>query len=136
MKLIILLLTLFSLACAHQTNTLYDQIGGKKSIQNITDNLVDQIGNDDVIFKYFEKSNVDRFHRSFAIHLCASIGGPCEYKGDNMKEVHRGMMINEGDFNATVNLLMIAMREAGLTHRQVNRVLAKLIPYQKNIVYK
>ena len=136
MKLFISLLTLFSLGCAHQSNTLYNQIGGEPSIQNITDNLVDQIGSNDIIFKYFEKSNVDRFRRSFATHLCESTGGPCEYKGDKMQEVHRGMMINEGDSNATVNLLIIAMRQAGLTHRQVNRVLAKLVPDQKNIVYK
>lgn len=136
MKPVIIFLILFSLGCVHKPKTLYNRIGGETSIQKITDNFIDQIGNDDVIFKYFEKSNVDRFRQSFAIHLCMSTGGPCNYIGDNMQEIHRGMMINEGDFNRTVDLLINAMRKSGLTHRESNRVIARLIPHHKNIVYK
>jgi hypothetical protein len=45
-------------------------------------------------------------------------------------------MINEGDVNRTVDLLINAMRKSGLTHRESNRVIARLFPLHKNIIYK
>jgi hemoglobin len=136
MKVIIFVLVFFSLGCAHQSITLYENIGGEKTVDQITNNFIDEIGNDKIIIKYFEKSNIDRFHKSFSSHLCSLTDGPCEYSGDNMQEVHRGMNITEGDFNRTVNLLINAMKKSGLSHRQMNRVLARLAPHQKNIIYQ
>lgn len=36
-------------------------------------------------------------------------------------------------FNGIVDLLINAMKKSGLTHSEKNRVIAKLVPYQKNI---
>lgn len=135
MKQIIIFFILFSLGCAHKSNNLYDNIGGNETIQKIASHFVDEIGNDEIIVKYFEKHNVDRFQEAFSIHLCSLIDGPCAYKGDNLREVHRGMNITERDFNRIVDLLINAMRKADLTHRERNRILAKIAPFRKEVIY-
>ncbi len=136
MKLIILLALTLLISCASQPSNLYNKIGGEQTIERIATHFVDEIGNDEIIVAYFEKSNVDRFHQSFKIHLCSLIDGPCKYEGDDLKEVHRGMNITEGDFNRIVDLLINAMRTAGLTHRERNRVLARVAPFRGEIIYQ
>ncbi len=135
MKLIIFFTLMLMFGCASQPSNLYNSIGGKQTVEKIADHFVDEIGNDKIIITYFAKSNVDRFHQSFITHLCSIIDGPCKYEGDNLREVHRGMNITEGDFNRIVDLLINAMRAAGLTHRERNRVLARVAPFRKEIIY-
>lgn len=136
MKLIILLALTLLISCANKPNNLYHRIGGEQVIEKIADHFVDEIGNDEIIAAYFAKSNVDRFHRSFKTHLCSLIDGPCQYEGDNLKEVHRGMNITEGDFNRLVDLFIRAMRTAGLNHRERNRVLARVVPFRGEVIYQ
>jgi len=126
-------------ACAHFQNpetSLYDQIGGKAAITQITDNFIRQIEFDREIFPYFAESNVDRFREKFEEHLCVQVNGPCEYTGDDMLAVHKGMNITEADFNRTVDLLINAMTDANVPHRLQNRILAKLAPMRSEMIYK
>lgn len=136
MKLIIILALTLLASCANKPSSLYHKIGGEQVVEKIADHFVDEIGNDKIIVAYFAKSNVDRFHRSFKIHLCSLIDGPCKYEGDNLKEVHRGMNITEGDFNRLVDLFIRAMKKAGLSHRERNRVLARVAPFRGEIIYQ
>lgn len=133
---ILLILIVFLTSCATHTNSLYDDVGGQKTFEKITDNFIKEIEFNKKIFSYFKDSDVDRFHEKFIEHMCVVSGGPCQYSGDSMLDVHKGMNINESDFNLTVDLLINAMTRAGLNHRQQNRLLKQLIPMRKEIIYQ
>lgn len=102
----------------------------------ITDNFIQQISFNKTIYAYFAKTNIKRFREKFIEYLCVSTGGPCKYTGDTMLKVHQGQHITEADFNTTVDLLTQAMKDAGLTYRQQNRVLEILAKTRGAMLYK
>ncbi|TYL49414.1 group 1 truncated hemoglobin [Marinomonas sp. IMCC 4694] len=111
-------------------------MGGAGVVEAVTDNFIKEISFNETIYRYFEKSNITRFREKFIEHLCVSTGGPCHYTGDTMLRVHQGQNISEADFNTTVDLLVSAMEDAGLSYPQQNKVLNVLAPMRDEMLYK
>lgn len=126
------------LACSHhdtaQDNSLYQDIGGQEGIDNLVNIFVRKISQNESILPYFAKSSVTHFKTGFSIHLCNAIGGPCDYQGDTMVDIHTGMNINEKDFNRVVELLISAMEDADISYPAQNRILNKLAPSRSEII--
>lgn len=116
-------------------DTLYERIGGQDTIEKLVDQFIKNIANDEQVLPYFRKSDVTHFRNGFIAHFCSVVDGPCEYKGDNMVDIHTGMNINEADFNRTVELLIDAMESVGISYRQKNEILARLAPLRKEIMH-
>ena len=114
--------------------SLYAQIGGQAGAEQLVDAFIKEIGNDRDILPYFKASNVSHFRNGFLAHLCDTLDGPCEYKGDTMVQIHTGMNINEKDFNKVVDLLINAMNEVGISHPIQNQILARMAPMRENII--
>ncbi|OUS70836.1 group 1 truncated hemoglobin [Pseudoalteromonas sp. A601] len=136
MKNVLFLLFLFTLtACTSASKlSLYQQLDGQKGIERLVDSFINQIGNDDTILPYFTHANVAHFRAGFITHLCSITNGPCEYKGDNMVDIHTGMHISERDFNRVVDLLINAMDEQHISHSVQNQILAKMAPLRAEII--
>ena len=96
------------MGCANKAPpTLYYQIGGNAGIEKLIDSFINQIGNDEQVFHYFEHTNIAHFRQGFILHMCMLTDGPCKYSyaGDSMVDIHTGMNITEKDFNHVVDLL-------------------------------
>ena len=114
-------------ACAHPPSTsLYQQLGGEQGVRAIVDNLLYHIADDPVIRPLFEKTDLDRFHEKLSEQLCEVADGPCTYTGDDMTEVHAGMVMNNRHFDAMVTALDRAMTDAGVAFNARNAMLARL----------
>lgn len=114
--------------------SLYQQLNGQPGIEKIVDSFIQQIAKDKQIFPYFAKASVSHFRQGFITHLCDVSGGPCQYQGDNMNDIHTGMQITEADFNRVVELLINAMEENKISYPAQNRVLALLAPLRSAII--
>lgn len=123
-------------ACQSTRPSLFDELGGHSKISEITDNFINEISFNPHIAAYFANSNIERFRSKLNEHLCVIANGPCEYTGDDMLRVHQGMDISEHHFNLTVDLLIEAMNKADVAHPTQNKVLAKLVPLRKDIIYQ
>lgn len=121
--------------CATNQVNLYAQLGGKQAIANIVDNFIHEIEFNQTMFRYFAESDIERFREKMNEHLCLLADGPCEYTGDTMEQVHAGMNITEGDFNLGVDLFINAMTKANIPHPLQNKLLAKMVPTRKEIIY-
>ena len=121
--------------CASQPkSSLYQQLGAEQGIEHIVDAFIKRIAKDKAILPYFAKSSVSHFRAGFITHMCDISGGPCEYTGDSMIDIHTGMNINEADFNRVVELLVLAMEDAGVSYREQNLLLAKLAPIRGEVI--
>lgn len=118
------------------SSSLYDELGGMPAIEKITDNFIEEISFDQHIMQHFKDSDIDRFRSKLIEQLCVESGGPCEYTGDSMVEVHTGMNISEAEFNRTVDLLINAMNKAGIPHTAQNKLLARLAPMRGDMIYR
>ncbi|GHG04762.1 group I truncated hemoglobin [Thalassotalea marina] len=136
-RIIPLTLCLLSfLGCSSKVTeeSLYQQLNGQPGIEKIVDSFIQQIAKDKQIFPYFAKASVSHFRQGFITHLCDVSGGPCQYQGDNMNDIHTGMQITEADFNRVVELLINAMEENNITYPAQNRVLALLAPLRAEVI--
>ncbi len=121
--------------CASSNNgTLYQQLNGEQGIEKLVDSFINQIGRDKQILAYFKQTNVAHFRQGFITHLCSVTDGPCEYKGDNMVDIHTGMNISKKDFNRVVELLINAMDEQHVSQTVQNKILSRLAPLRPEVI--
>jgi len=137
---ILLLLTLcsscsvFTIGPSAASQSLYLAIGQQPVLEKIVDNLITIIGQDDVVFDHFAESNVSHFRKKLTIFLCHITDGPCQYTGDTMQDIHRGMQISANQFNHFVELFIEAMNISDIKYPLQNKLLARLAPLRKNII--
>src|SRR2546421_272149 len=94
--------------------SLYDRLGGKKAISAVVDEFVGRIAADTRINGFFAATASDparlaAFKGKLVDQICEASGGPCKYKGKDMKSAHMGMGVGGGDFNALVEDLVGAL---------------------------
>lgn len=115
-------------------STLYQDIGGKKTLSKIYGLAVTRIYNDPIISHYFDGVPKSHIRKHLTEQTCELIGGPCQYKGKSMLTVHSGLNIQDNEFFLLVEYVQGAMRDIGLTFQQENLILAKLAPLKSDIV--
>lgn len=140
-KLITLTLLAGCFSCSSSNNnkvepiaSLYQKLGEKPAIAEIIDNLINIIGQDDVVFAHFAQSNVSHFKEKLTVFLCQITDGPCAYQGDTMQDIHQGMYINKNQFNHFVELFIDAMEESNISYPVQNELLARLAPLRESII--
>jgi len=121
--------------------TLYQRLGGKKAITAVVDEFVGRVAADSRINGYFKDTAADpkrlaHFKMNLVDQICEASGGPCKYKGKDMKTAHAGMGITGADFNALVEDLVAALDKFHVGEREKNDLLGALGPMQKDIVEK
>lgn len=119
---------------ANSDDNLYQALGAAPGIEQIADNFIMEIAYDPRVFDRFADSNVERFREKIIEHFCYIADGPCEYTGDSMVLVHRGMDINSAEFNAVVEDLIDAMDKAGTPISAQNRLLERLAGLRPQII--
>jgi len=128
-------------AGAAQTKTLYERLGGKKAITAVVDQFVDNVAHDNRINKFFAQTAADparlkKFKNNLIDQICQGTGGPCKYKGKDMKTAHQGMGITDADFSALVEDLVAALNKFNVQDTEKNELLGILGPMKSQIVEK
>ncbi|MBZ5611506.1 MAG: group 1 truncated hemoglobin [Acidobacteriia bacterium] len=121
--------------------TLYARLGGKKSISAVVDEFVGRVAADNRINGFFKATASDpkrlaKFKKNLVDQICETSGGPCKYKGKDMKTAHAGMGVGEGDFNALVEDLVGALDKFNVGATEKDQLLGALGPMKKDIVEK
>ena len=119
--------------------SLYDRLGGKPAITAVVDEFVGRVAADARINKYFMAAASDPKHlASFKMKLvdqiCEASGGPCKYKGMDMKSAHAGMEITSADFDALVEDLIGALDKFKVGTMEKQQLLGVLGPMKSAIV--
>jgi hemoglobin len=109
------------------TKSLYERLGGKKAIVAVVDEFVNIVAADSRINRFFAKTASDKK---------VGTGGPCQYKGKDMKSAHVGMGISDADFGALVEDLIAALNKFNVPEKEKNELLGALAPMKGDIVEK
>ncbi|ROZ86894.1 group 1 truncated hemoglobin [Pseudomonas neustonica] len=117
-------------------DSLYQDLGSQAGINRVVEGLLYRIADDPRIVHHFADTDIARLQEKLQEQICVEAGGPCEYTGDSMEQVHAGFVINETDFNALVEDLIAAMDEEGIPVRVQNRLLQRLVPMRDDIIYR
>ena len=80
--------------------SLYDRLGGKPAIASVVEDFVGRVAADSRINGKFANVNIPRLKTMLTEQICQASGGPCTYKGRDMKSSHAGMGITGEEFDA------------------------------------
>lgn len=117
-----------------QQSSLYKRLGGKPAITAVVHDFVGNVAADKRINGFFAKANIPRLKRQLVDQICAGTGGPCTYRGRSMKDAHRGMGVQNRDFNALVEDLQKSLDKFKVPAREQKELIAILAPMRKDIV--
>ena len=115
-------------------HSLYDRFGGKPAIVAVIDQFLANVAGDSRINGRFATTDIPRLKRNLVDQVCMASGGPCEYKGRDMKTTHAGMNISTADFDALVEDLIKALDTFKVPTREKSELLGLLGAMKKDIV--
>ncbi len=119
---------------ARSAAPLYDRLGGKPAITAVVDQFVANVAADGRINGRFATTDIPKLKGHLVDQVCNATGGPCTYKGRDMKSTHDGMKISGADFNALVQDLVAALDKFNVPAVEKNELLGLLGPMKKDIV--
>jgi hemoglobin len=115
-------------------DALYKTFGEKPGLVRLMDDFMVRLLADPRTGPFFKPANQQRIKEQLVDQFCMLTGGPCAYKGVDMKTSHRDLEINKANFNALVEVLQQAMDAQGIPFRAQNQLLAKLAPINRDII--
>lgn len=113
---------------------LYQAFGEQAGIRSLMDDFVLRLKADARIGTQFRDTNPAQLAGSLTDQLCQLAGGPCTYKGPDMKTAHADMGITRADFNALVEVLQASMNAKGIPFARQNQMLALLAPMHRDVI--
>jgi hemoglobin len=126
---------------AMKEKSLYDRLGGKKAITAVVDEFVGRVAGDKRINAFFaatasDPARLKKFKGNMVDQICQASGGPCTYKGKDMKAAHVGMGVGGADFGALVEDLTGALDQFKVGQHEKDQLLGALGPMKADIVEK
>jgi len=121
-------------APAKASSALFDTFGGKVGLVKLMDDFMVRLLADTRTGPHFKPTNQHRVKEQLVDQFCFVMGGPCVYKGADMKSAHANLDITKGDFNALVEVLQQAMDAQGIAFTAQNQLLAKLAPMHRDVI--
>ena len=113
---------------------LYQALGEKAGLARLMDRFVEALAVDTRTQVFFSNADKPRLKEQLTEQLCMLSGGPCVYRGAQMRGVHRGLEIARSDFNALIEVLQDTMDAQGIAFPVQNGLLARLAPMHREIV--
>lgn len=117
--------------------TLYERLGGYEGITAFVNDLMPRIREDSQLGRFYRHRGDDGITREQQLlidFLCSSAGGPMYYTGRDMKLVHIGMGISEGDWSLLMSHNADTMAALNVPPQEREDVVAFLASLKEEIV--
>jgi hemoglobin len=122
-----------------QEEFLFTRLGGLDAIRAVVDDFVGRVAADDRIKRFFAQiaanpAELADFKSKLVAQICEVTGGPCVYKGKDMKKAHAGLGITAADFDALVADLSVSLDALKVKPKDRDELLGMLAPLKADIV--
>ena len=131
---LVLASTSFAQSVTAKDDQLYKAFGEKAGLVVLMDDFMTRLLADPRTGPHFAPSNQQRVKEQLVDQLCSLAGGPCVYKGADMKSSHANLEIKKSDFHALVEVLQSAMDAKGIPFKKQGEMLALLAPMNRDII--
>ena len=100
----------------------------------VVDHFVANVLADGRINEFFVTADIPKLKGHLVDQWCMMTGGPCTYKGRDMKTAHAGMNITNADFDALIEDLVAALDKVKVPGQEKGELLGLLGPMREDIV--
>lgn len=123
------------------TSSLYERLGGNEGISRLVDDIVQAHMDNPAIQKRFlpygeDPDQLSTIKGHLVNFLGSGSGGPEDYTGRSMPEAHRGMNVNEAEYVAAVDDILLTLDNHGIDEETKKDVLAIAYSLKGEIVFK
>ncbi len=105
-----------------------------EAISAVVDDFAGNVLNDPRINKKFAKTDAPRLLANLKDFVCFATGGPCQYKGLDMKKSHKRMDVTAGEFTALVEDLVKTLDKFNVGETEKKELLGALGGLRGDIV--
>jgi len=119
--------------------TLYQRLGGYDALAAVTDDFLGRLLKDKTFSKFFSGASNDskkKIRQHVVDFLCVATGGPCLYRGRDMKTSHEGLLITKSEWDTSVKHLIATLDKLKVPEKEKGEVLAAVGTLEKDIVEK
>jgi hemoglobin len=113
---------------------VYADIGGEEALASVVDDFYERVVADPELAAFFRGAGLSRLKGVQTEFFAAALGGPDEYRGRSMRDVHRGRGITRHHFGLVASHLRDALSAAGLPPATVDAVIGTIAPLADEIV--
>ncbi len=135
-----LLSVFFISAAPAQDKSLYDRLGGVKTLAVIVDEIVDVTYKNEVIMsnpkvkEAFAKTPAALQKFQVTLFLCELTGGPYKYSGKAIPDAHKGLGITEEQFGALGGQLKELMNKHKVPEKEQQELIDAVGKYKGSVV--
>lgn len=115
-------------------DALYQALGAKPGLEALMAVFVPALKADSRIGSFFKDTKADYLQQQLVDQVCMVSGGPCVYKGADMKSAHATMEITKAQFNALVEVLQVSMDTRGIAFATQNKLLERLAFMHRDVI--
>jgi len=108
------------------SQTIYQAIGGRDAVEAVVDDFYERVLDDDQLTPYFEDTDMEDLRAHQVQFISAVAGGPVEYTGDDMREAHAHLDVEEADFDLVGRYLQETLSENGVPEEHVETIMAEV----------
>jgi hemoglobin len=119
------------------TKTPHERLGGYDAISAVANDLLVRLRADPQLGRFWAHRGEDGIQREkqFLIdYLCACAGGPIYYRGRDMALAHRGMRINDSDWNVFIGHAAATLARFKVPEAEQSEVVTFVQSLQRDIV--
>lgn len=113
--------------------TLYEQLGGRETINSAVDIFYDRVLTDDRIKHFFKHADVTKLRGMLKIFFAFAFGAPVNYSGRDLRSAHAHMKLDETHFDALLEHLVASLKQLDIADDQMMKVTA-IIESTRNAV--
>ncbi|MEV4143780.1 group 1 truncated hemoglobin [Amycolatopsis sp. NPDC049691] len=114
--------------------SIYEQIGGQEALAAVVDDFYERVLADAELAPFFGGTSMPRLKGMQVEFFTAALGGPDEYRGRTMKEVHRGRGIAQHHFDLVAKYLTDSLLAAGVPEETTETIIGAIAPLSEDIV--
>jgi hemoglobin len=117
--------------------SLYERLGGYDGISGFASNLLPRLQGDAALGRFWANRGADGIAREKQLlidYLCSVAGGPMVYTGRDMSVSHKGMKINESDWETFLGHAGAAIEELGVPKAEADDVVTFVLSIKDDIV--
>ncbi len=114
--------------------SIYDTLGGEKAVRALVDGLYFRIVGDVVLRPFFARADMEALKKSQVLFFCQLLGGPQQYRGPGIRELHADLKIEQRHFDRFGQHLIASLKALNVDASTVEEVLARLQPLAAEIV--
>jgi hemoglobin len=115
-------------------SSVYEQIGGREALVAVVDDFYERVLADAELAVFFTGTNLPRLKGMQVEFFATALGGPGEYRGRSMKDVHRGRGIGQHHFDLVAKYLTDSLLAAGVPEETTQTVIGAIAPLSGDIV--